>query len=466
MSLRITFPSLLLVSLLGTMGCGKPSGQAADGGTRADAQQPTDGDLPSDGALPGDGSIPNPPGSMVTGRVVDALGVAQAQVTVEVAGALAITGADGRFTTPAPAALPFELRVSGVFSVQLPGMFPPPPSTRRVGVLFMGVDRLDPTLMLPVQGSSVSPTVQARANVEFTVSGLGRPDAAQAGVVISPLGGRTFAYPWTYSAPASWTRTTPTVDSPPTAVSVLFIGYGPTYLAAGKSAELMLHNGEMKTGVDIVTAAPTTSTLSATVSASAAFTSMAGSPVLVFGNTTNQLGSTAALLSGASPLSTPVPVMDGALYDLSISASGAPRTARAIVRALAAGTNAGAVTLPEPPALIEPLNNGTVPLSGTAFRVQQPDDRVRTFFFDYDDVSLVVVSTDKQVSFPDLSPVGIAAPWSGTKVGWRVTSYTAPSISAALGSNGYTSTLVDRGAVVPGEIFVEASSESFQFTVE
>jgi len=400
-----------------------------------------------------------------------------------VAGTLAITGADGKFSLPAPAALPFDLRVGGLFTLtnqlSLPSDTPMAAAPRRVGMLFQGVDRLDPTLMLPIAGNPASPGSRLQAGLECTVSGLGQPALTNSGILISPLGARGFSLsstPATYLSTASWIPSSPADTSRSAAVSLFFIDSSGV-VAVGKSAEVVFQAGQLAaSGPSIVTAAPTFSPLSATVSAPGAFLSAAATSLLVFGDTTYPfpMGGGNAQLSGATPISASIPNMEGAKWDLILSAKSVltaggitfpdpnPRTTRAILRDLTPGATATSVALPEAPAPLEPVNNSTGPVAGTTFRVQQPEDRVRVYVFEYDDVDLFVLSAEKHIVFPDAAPLSIAAPASGTRVLWAVKSYTAPTVSAALGPNGYTSTLPNRSGVQPGEVFVEAGSETFR----
>jgi len=465
-SRRSTFIALALLAAIGCrdgVGANGPDGGIADPADSGmfDAQ-------PGDAGA--DGPIAIPPGSTITGTVVDARGLPQAQVTVTLTGALVITGADGKFSVPAPAAFPYDLLLSGRYDTS--SVLPAQMAPRRVGVLFSGVDRLDPTLMLPF-GVTAATGTRSEALIKGGYAGLGRPADTTGGIVISPMGignvGPTF-----YTFVPFWTPSSPADTSRMTAVRLaLWKGTGEalTVLASGKSAEQTFTNGQTVNGADIVTTAATGSPLTASVTAGSVFTHLQALVTIGVGDFTFTPWEVNKPLAGATPISMPVPTLDDASFDLGLTARISAddlngRRVRLMARKLAPGTALASLVLPDPPALVEPADAATVPLSGTTFRISQVDPHLRVHAFDFDDVGLFVVTAADQLAFPDLSAVSIAAPTSGTTVGWRVTSYTEPSVSAALGASGYTGARADRASIPAGEIRVEGSSERRTFVVQ
>ncbi|MEO6952373.1 MAG: hypothetical protein ABI321_11215 [Polyangia bacterium] len=453
--------TIFVLALLGAAACGNATHRDPDGGKLdpTDAAASTDGPAGDAGA---DSGIPIPAGSIVSGAVVDAIGVPQGQVTVEIAGQLVVTGSDGRFSVQAPAAFPFDVRVSSRYDVS--AVLPPQPP-RRIGALFVGVERLDPTLMLPFEGRKASGP-RAMGQINGGLAGLGRPSDATSGIVISPLGIGN-AGVTTYSALTGWALVSPTDTSRSTAVRIAYWkGMGETisFLAMGKSADQTINNGQTVTNVNITTAAASSAPLSASLTASSTFTSLKSLVSIGLGDFTFTPWEANKPLAGATTISMPVPQLDEASYDLSLLArvsadDTSGRQVHLVARKLAPGADLGAVALPDPPALAEPGDAAIVPLSGTAFRLTQAESHVRVYAFDYDDVGVFVISAAEQIAFPDLSPVSITTPTSGTAVGWRVTSYAEASVAAALGPRGYTGASADRTSIPAGEVRIEGSSE-------
>ncbi|MEO9194253.1 MAG: hypothetical protein ABI445_11370 [Polyangia bacterium] len=455
--------------LAAACGNGHPAGEN-DGGVIAPSDGAT-GDGPattSDGATLEDagdaGSTVIPPGSMVTGRVVDTKGSAQGQVTVEIGGVLAVTDAAGGFSLPAPASTPFSIKLSGKFST---GGFMQ--TIQTVGMLFTAVDRLDPTLMLPLAASTPTNANPVSGTITGTLAGLGKPMDATSTVVISPLGSVGNASVGTYSLVQRWLKADAADTSRTVAVSALFwkgFGASQSFLAYGKSADVVITAGQTTPGVTITTATPTIVQIPGTVAASASLQTVSVSATIALGNATFAAGARGVTLAGPTAFSLPVPLMDGAQYDVLLQSNVAARTTSLLLRRITPGTDLGAQTLSDPPALIEPANASTVPVAGTLLRVQDPESRARVFSIVSADATLFVLTADKEIAIPDFSMLGIAAPSSGTKVDWSVKRYTVATPAEAVGPLGYAGDRSDRAAIQPGETYAEARSETFSFFVQ
>jgi hypothetical protein len=222
--------------------------------------------------------------------------------------------------------------------------------------------------------------------------------------------------------------------------------------------------GQALTGIDIVTAAATSAPLSAVVTAPGAYGQLRALVAVGVGDYTFTPWQADKAIAGATPVAMPVPTLDGASYDLTLIARPAAddvsgRMIQLVARKLAPGADLAAVSLPDPPALVEPAAAASLAIASAQFRVSQAVPHVRVHAFDFDDAGVFVISDADQIAFPDVSAVGIAAPASGRQLGWRVTSWDAASLSAVLGPGGHTGARSDRASIPAGASYTESASE-------